>query len=330
MSGKALRDLNTLEGSERKNESSSKGSFTKPHVEHTNENVEGRNQQITASLVETPINGDKNVNDGVEVGNSEVEYIESENLNDVEDVDMSLKTLLVGLESKDWVLVCEELNNVRRLSIFHKEAMLEMLGNVISLIVKSLKNPRSAVCKTAIMTSADIFSAYSDNIIDSLDPLLVQLLLKSSQDKRFVCEAAERALIAMTTWVSPILLLPKLQPYLKNRNPRIRAKASMCFCRSVPRLGVEGIKGYGIDKLIQIAASQLSDQLPESREAARTLLLELQTVYEKSHVPAPTTVSEDPEMGSWEHFCQSKLSPLSAQAVLRVTNIAREGIVLGS
>lgn len=65
---------------------------------------------------------------------------------------------------------------------------------------------------------------------------LVQLLLKSSQDKRFVCEAAEKALVAMTTWVSPILLLPKLQPYLKNRNPRIRAKASMCFSRSVPRL----------------------------------------------------------------------------------------------
>lgn len=65
---------------------------------------------------------------------------------------------------------------------------------------------------------------------------LVQLLLKSSQDKKFVCEAAERALVAMTTWVSPALLLPKLQPYLKNRNPRIRAKASMCFSRSVPRL----------------------------------------------------------------------------------------------
>lgn len=131
--------------------------------------------------------------------------------------------------------------------------------------------------------------------------------------------------------------------------------------------GVEGIKAYGIDKLIQIAASQLSDQLPESREAARTLLLELQTVYEKCSVPTQTAVPEedsvptqtpvpeedsvptqtpvpaedsvptqtpvpevDSEMGSWEHFCQSKLSRLSAQAVLRVTNVAREGIALGS
>lgn len=48
--------------------------------------------------------------------------------------------------------------------------------NVIPLIVKSLKNPRSALCKTAIMTSADIFSAYSDHIIDSLDPLVTNPL----------------------------------------------------------------------------------------------------------------------------------------------------------
>ncbi|KAL5796941.1 hypothetical protein ACOSQ2_001761 [Xanthoceras sorbifolium] len=345
MSETALRDLNTVPCSDRKTESSSKGSFTKPYVGSAIENVDvslvstkiNGNEAMSAignvdvSLVSTKINGNDTMNAGVEIGNSEVEYIESDGLSDVEDVDTSIKTLLVGLDSKDWVLVCEALNNVRRLSIFHKESVLNMLGDVIPLVVKSLKNPRSAVCKTAIMTAADIFDAYNDLIIDSLDPMLIQLLLKSSQDKRFVCEAAGRALVAMTTCVSPVLLLPKLQPYLKHRNPRIRAKASMCFCRSVPRLGVEGIKTYGIDKLIQVAASQLSDQLPESREAARTLLLELQTVFKKSlDLSSPTTVSEHPEVDSWEHFCQSKLSPLSAQAVLRVTNIAQEGLVMSS
>ncbi|XWS44195.1 hypothetical protein CRYUN_Cryun15aG0023400 [Craigia yunnanensis] len=326
MSGNALRDLNTLPMSERKNGCSSKGNFTKPCNGNTIENVEEHQKKSPASV---NINGGETVNAGAEVANLEVEYIESENLSDLEDVDTCLKKLIAGLDSKDWVLVVEALNNVRRLSIFHKEAIHNMLGDLIPLVVKSLKNPRSAVCKTATMTSADIFSAYNDDLIDSLDPLLLQLLLKSSQDKRFVCEAAERALEAMTTSVSPMSLLHKLQPHLKNRNPRIRAKASMCFSRSVPRLGVEGIKEYGIDKLIQVAASQLSDQLPESREAARTLLLELQAVYEKSH-DLSTTISEHPEMGSWENFCQSKLSPLSAQAVLRVTNIAREGLAIGS
>ena len=46
-------------------------------------------------------------------------------------------------------------------------------GDLIPLVAKSLKNPRSAVCKTAIMTSADIFSAYNDDLIDFLDPLVL-------------------------------------------------------------------------------------------------------------------------------------------------------------
>lgn len=92
--------------------------------------------------------------------------------------------------------------------------------------------------------------------------------------------------------------------------------------------GSDGIKAYGIEKLIQLAASQLSDKLPESREAARDQLLDLQNVYEKTLDMMPIDVSENPQINSWEHFCQSKLSPLSALAVLRVTNVARQYLVL--
>lgn len=65
---------------------------------------------------------------------------------------------------------------------------------------------------------------------------LLQLLLKASQDKRFVCEEAEKSLEVMTTWMSPQPLLQKLQPYVKHFNPRVRAKASVCFYNSVSRL----------------------------------------------------------------------------------------------
>ncbi|KAM0033651.1 putative armadillo-like helical, CLASP domain, TOG domain-containing protein [Helianthus debilis subsp. tardiflorus] len=332
MSETALRDLNLPPKSERTNETSSKDILAKPYVEPSDENVGEKQRKNTVSLVEPPVTGSEVGHSGTDVVVAEVEYIESDKLNDLDDIDECLKVLLDGLGSKDWVLLCDTLNNVRRFSIYHKEALQDMLDNVITLVVKALKNPRSAVCKTAIMTCADIFKAFGDTIVDSLDPLLVQLLLKSSQDKRFVCEAAEKALIDLTIWVSPVLLLPKLQPYLKNRNPRIRAKASMCVSRSVPRLGTEGIKDYGIDKLTQIASSQLSDKLPESREAARSLLLELQTSYEKSPVLAPEqeTPSDEPLVYSWEQFCESSLPKLSAQAVLRVTSsITQEAPVSG-
>ncbi|CAN7005527.1 unnamed protein product [Brassica rapa subsp. trilocularis] len=332
MASNTLKDLNSLPLTEKM--SDCKASLAKPCVGKMN-------GPLLPSSVALPPSVGESEKPEAEKATVEVEYIESENLDNVDDADAVLKSVLAGLDSKDWVSVCDALNNVRRLSIFHKEAMLHMLEKVIPLVVKSLKNPRSAVCKTACMTSADIFSAYNDHITDLLDSLLTQLLLKSSQDKRFVCEAAEKALTSMTKYVSPTLLLPKLQPCLKNRNPRIRAKASSCFSRSVPRLGVEGIKEYGIDKLVQAAASQLSDQLPESREAARIVLLELQTVYEKAHplIKPETSSSSSPEEEqiseaepiTWENFCQSKLSALSAQAVLRVTNVlamtAREGLV---
>ena len=94
---------------------------------------------------------------------------------------------------------------------------------------------------------------------------------------------------------------------------------------------VVGIKEYGMDKLIQIAATQLSDQLPESREAARNLALELQVFYEKSQASTSDKDegehSTSPDAESWEAFCQSKLSVLSAQAILRVTSTTpKEGV----
>ncbi|PIN00166.1 hypothetical protein CDL12_27334 [Handroanthus impetiginosus] len=325
MSEIPLRDVNIVCESGRMNGISNNGNYTRPHVESMEENAEEGQKKRMTSQVGNPNMTDGTENCGAILGSSEVEYIASEDLKEVEDVEKCLKTLLSDLESKDWVSVCDALNNLRRLSIFHKETVVSMLNDVISLVVKSKKNPRSAVCKTAIMASADIFKAYNDHIIDSLDPLLGQLLLKSSQDKRFVCEAAESELIALTSSISPLLLLPKLQPCIKSRNPRIRAKASMCISRSVPQLGVDEIQAFGIDKLLQIGASQLNDQLPESREAARALLLELQSIYEKSE-----SVSKETVIASWEHFCQSKLSPLSAQSVLRVTNIAHEALILGS
>ncbi|TYH73659.1 hypothetical protein ES332_D05G344700v1 [Gossypium tomentosum] len=100
------------------------------------------NVQHNKSSASVQINGGETVNVGVEVANSEVEYIESENLSDLEDVDTCLKKLLPGLDSKDWILIVETLNNVRRLSVFHKERMHCMLGDLIPLVVKSLKNPR--------------------------------------------------------------------------------------------------------------------------------------------------------------------------------------------
>ena len=35
------------------------------------------------------------------------------------------------------------------------------------VVVKAMKNPRSALCKTSIMASSDIFKVFGDQLLDS-------------------------------------------------------------------------------------------------------------------------------------------------------------------
>lgn len=88
--------------------------------------------------------------------------------------------------------------------------------------------------------------------------------------------------------------------------------------------GSEGIAQFGFEPLIQMAASQMNDRLPEAREAARKLLVYLQTEYRKNPPKttfSDTSVSEQMEVKQnlWEEFCLNRLPATTAQAVLRVT-----------
>jgi hypothetical protein len=65
------------------------------------------------------------------------------------------------------------------ISLFYGHGAVNFLINflcdrdkVVVLVTKSMKNPRSALCKTAIMSSADIFKGYPEHLLDILDPLV--------------------------------------------------------------------------------------------------------------------------------------------------------------
>ena len=100
MSETALKDLNTIPSTERKSEGSGKACLTKPPVDNANGNTEeSQKKKNCSSLVSPHVNGNQAVPDDsvVEIGTVEVEYIESENLNDLEDVDTCLKVLFYPL-----------------------------------------------------------------------------------------------------------------------------------------------------------------------------------------------------------------------------------------
>lgn len=65
---------------------------------------------------------------------------------------------------------------------------------------------------------------------------LLQLLLKASQDKKFVCEEADRALNSMVASLTPLPLLHKLRAYVKHSNLRVRAKAAVSISTCVSKM----------------------------------------------------------------------------------------------
>ncbi|XP_030975919.1 TOG array regulator of axonemal microtubules protein 1 [Quercus lobata] len=243
-----------------------------------------------------------------------VEYILSENLEAVPNPESKIQSLIEGLESKDWIKVCESLNDVRRFALYHSTLLLPLLEKVVLALVKAMKNPRSALCKTSIMASSDIFHAYGDKFLDSFpsdafDQLLLQLLLKASQDKRFVCEEADKALSAMVGSMTPLPLLNKLRVYVSHANFRIRAKAAISISNCVSKMGLEGMKEFGLVELVQMSADLLKDRLPEAREAARSVVI---SIYEAF------TQSEEQKQEAWQSFCQSNLSPIHAQSMFKI------------
>ncbi|XVF62585.1 hypothetical protein PTKIN_Ptkin09bG0020200 [Pterospermum kingtungense] len=244
-----------------------------------------------------------------------VDYIPSENLKPFQDPESKIQGLVEGLDSKDWVKVCESLNEARRFSLYHSTLLLPILEKVILVVVKAMKNPRSALCKTSIMAASDIFSGFGENLLEStdlaaFDQLLLQLLLKASQDKKFVCEEADKSLTAMVKSIAPLPLLQKLRGYVNHGNLRVRAKAAVSISNSVSKMGLEEIKEFGLITLLQMAADLLNDRLPEAREAARSIVF---SVYK-----AFTENEEQDQEEAWQSFCQTNLSPIQAQCMIKV------------
>ncbi|KAF3456221.1 hypothetical protein FNV43_RR00871 [Rhamnella rubrinervis] len=245
-----------------------------------------------------------------------IDYISSENLKPIPDPDSKIQSLIEGLDSKDWIKVCESLNNVRRLAIYNSALLFPVLEKVMMVLVKAMKNPRSALCKTSIMASSDIFNAFGDKLFDptmsdAFDHLLLQLLLKASQDKRFVCEEADKALNAMVGSLTPLTLLQKLRSYVSHTNPRVRAKAAISISNCVSKMGLQEMKEYGLVTLVQMGADLLNDRLPEAREAARSVLISIYNGFVEN---------EEHKQEAWQSFCQSNLSPIHAQSIVKITS----------
>ncbi|CAH8388043.1 unnamed protein product [Eruca vesicaria subsp. sativa] len=247
---------------------------------------------------------------------STIDYISSENLKPFPDPESSVQRLLEELASKDWVKVCESLNNTRRFAVYHSSLFLPIIEKLMVVLVKAMKNPRSALCKTSIMACSDIFKAFGEKLthLKTMDDLLLQLLMKASQDKKFVCEEADKTLNTMVNSVASLPLLRKLKTYVRHSNPRVRAKAAVSTSNCVSKMEINEMEEFGMVMIAQIAADLLSDKLPEAREAARSMV---NSIYEKFTWEEEEGEEGNNKQGAWQRFCEKNLTGLNAQAMIK-------------
>ncbi|XP_057433916.1 uncharacterized protein LOC130726630 [Lotus japonicus] len=270
----------------------------------------------TLKQQQTPAVNDENLVPPPPSGDATIDYVSSENLIPISDPEAKIQSLIEDLDSKNWIKVCEALNDVRRFALYHSAVLFPILGKIMLVVTKTMKNPRSALCKTSIMAASDVFNAFGDKLLDpstsdAFDGLVLQLLLKASQDKRFVCEEAERALVSMVASMTPLPLLKKLKGCVSHTNLRIRAKAAVSLSNCVSKMGVEEMEEFGMGEMIEVAADLVNDRLPEARDAARSVAT---TVYEALTKDAEV----EQKMEVWQSFCQSKLQPIHALSILKI------------
>ncbi|KAI4988813.1 hypothetical protein ZWY2020_054726 [Hordeum vulgare] len=133
-----------------------------------------------------------------------MEYVRSKDLQPVPALKACVTGLVMGLDSKDWVKVCEAHNDDRRLAIHHPALLAPILTEKVVLgIMKTTKNPCNKVLKTFVMACPDVFAGFGNLISSASADTFDKLLLKASQDKQFVCEEAEKAMRATATSMPP-------------------------------------------------------------------------------------------------------------------------------
>ncbi|CAL9219243.1 unnamed protein product [Arabidopsis halleri] len=189
MAAKAFKDLKNLPVSERNIDCKKN-----PCAGKMNGKAEDRPPQNSVPLDHNHPTGDAIGKPEAERVIVELEYIKSKDLNNVAEVDAVLKVSIV-LSCYYTMLYCDFSFSLDHSSSFHFPQGRNA-AYAVSHFLCAREYDHDPVCREDICRHLQEVLISNDHMYDIcrhlLDPLLTQLLLKSSQDKRFVCEAAEK------------------------------------------------------------------------------------------------------------------------------------------
>lgn len=199
-----------------------------------------------------------------------------------EDIESMVRQVGDELQSTEWTIVCSGMNGLRRLAGYHPMECRGLVSGAMPSIVRGIKSPRSALSKSAIITSRDLFACLPDAMGAYVDcthvepgSLLTQLLLKAaSNDKRFVVEEAVKSLEQMASSVDPLITVKSLIAFAGHKNPKVRGKCCVLLLRVIQgdtwRPGM--VLDVGLDRIVHMCADGTNDNTAEARESSRKIL----------------------------------------------------------
>ena len=245
------------------------------------------------------------------------------------------------MDSTEWVEVINALTILRRLIVHHTSECLGELSNIMPRVVKGLRSLRSALSKTAILTLRDMYVSCAEAMLPLTDlggpttPMnsaLAQLLLKAaSNDKKFVIEEAQRALVTMSETLPCLGFFSLLAPYTEHKNPKVRGKTATAIALSFAQFQPTEAYEFGMEKILNMSARLITDNTPEARDAAKKLAIGLKTAFDNEEiaklmniqVPLPVAGGDEAEgeppkqLSTWEYYCQSVLGVSKSSSFLK-------------
>ncbi len=176
-------------------------------------------------------------------------------------------------------------------------------------VLKLFKNPRSSVCKTAVMCFGDLLHSLKNEMLPHLDVgglarpannVLCQFLLKANTDKQFVAEEIHRVLAVLGQELDVIRLSTMLVPYAaKHKNPKVRGKAGILLASVSERMISTEWKEVGLEAILKVAAVLVTDKTPDAREGARRIIMCIHAIFHQDQTASTVRLPLSMPLPQW-------------------------------
>eukprot|EP01138_Halocafeteria_seosinensis_P014942 gb/GECG01015253.1/.p1 GENE.gb/GECG01015253.1/~~gb/GECG01015253.1/.p1 ORF type:complete len:1476 (+),score=206.82 gb/GECG01015253.1/:1-4428(+) len=217
---------------------------------------------------------------------SEQMYIPTEDLTPCKDPLATLERVRADVgKSLEWESQFNMLNSIRRLAVYHTDAISPCIHEFVAFMMSAVDNLRSSVAKNALMAFSDCFMGLQKSMDPELDVVVPVLLRKCADTAGFISAEAENALKSMCVYCGPQKSLTALLAAAEHKNASIRAKASTWLERwtdihSAPvsnstSTRLDSLKGRHTDRLLSIGAKFVQAGNEDARHSAKRMLLRL-------------------------------------------------------